>query len=174
MLASSFVVAIIHITQMFRGHFYLSQVLEIIIPLLLSVKSFLGTAALICNHGCRQYNPIIFHHISWCIRFSTFTRAILLEQTLFFSVIGNNCETVPIACQSGCCENGQSHLPLHSQCKFSQFFALWSATTTVALTWTRTLGKLFLKQHFFLAGNHSRAQDCHFHTCNVFIVQTFE
>lgn len=47
----SFVVAIIHITQMFHGHFYLSQVLQINIPLLVGGKSFLGRAALISNHG---------------------------------------------------------------------------------------------------------------------------
>lgn len=62
------------------------------------------------------------------------------------------------------------HLPLHSQCKFCQFLLLWSATTSVALTQTQTLGEFFfLKQHFFW-----QAQYCHFLTCNVLIVQTFE
>lgn len=39
-LEGSFVVRIMHITQMFHGYFYLSQVLKIIIPLLLG--AFLG------------------------------------------------------------------------------------------------------------------------------------
>lgn len=85
---------------MFHGRFYFRQVLEIVIHLLLSEKSFLRTGTLII----KKNSNVPFYVVSQNL-FHLFKSATVgTEPPLFW----NNCEIFANTCHNGCCENGRN------------------------------------------------------------------